>query len=504
MADEPISALTLFTSYSTADEVEILDVSDTTFASTGTNKRIQFSTLLTMAGVGTVAGGGTGLRAVGSADQLLGVAHTGGALEYKTLNAGSNITITPAAGSITIAASGGGGGSGTVTSVGLSLPPFITVTGPPVSTSGTLTGTLATQTANTHFAGPTSGSAAAPTFRALVPADLPTTGLVITQHSCVIGSSSTNTPSWTHVQSTGAQTTGGSNLTLTMTFPNAVHAGDMIAVGLVWLPGTTAIPTIADNKNSGNYTYAGPSTITTGNITVGIWYYPASVFVAADTLVVTATTPAGSFGLGLSGDEFTYAGGLSVDSSNQTSQAGSTSITTALTVAGSPAVDMVYAVVGSGTYAVTGSPGSGFTATYNEATISEQAYGIMAEYDYPVTSNISATASSTEASLEYIAAVAFKLTPAMVINWASADFFIPGALSAVSTAIMFTNVTVGQRIRLILQQSSSGGNGVVWPTGISGGSAWPPTLSGAGLRDEVAIECIAANTYIGYVILQGF
>ena len=59
MADEPISALTLFTSYSTADEVEILDVSDTTFASTGTNKRIPFSTLLTMAGVGSGTGGGT-------------------------------------------------------------------------------------------------------------------------------------------------------------------------------------------------------------------------------------------------------------------------------------------------------------------------------------------------------------------------------------------------------------------------------------------------------------
>ena len=119
MADEPISALTLFTSYSTADEVEILDVSDTTFASTGTNKRIPFSTLLTMAGVGTAAGvatvaeGGTGLTAVGSADQLLGVAHTGGALEYKTLTAGSNITITPAAGSITIASIGSRGGGTT-------------------------------------------------------------------------------------------------------------------------------------------------------------------------------------------------------------------------------------------------------------------------------------------------------------------------------------------------------------------------------------------------------
>jgi hypothetical protein len=68
MADEPISALPLFTSYSTADEIEILDVSDTTFASTGTNKRIQFSTLLTMAGVGTTATGDVTL-APGSSTQ---------------------------------------------------------------------------------------------------------------------------------------------------------------------------------------------------------------------------------------------------------------------------------------------------------------------------------------------------------------------------------------------------------------------------------------------------
>ena len=68
------------------------------------------------------------------------------------------------------------GGSGTVTSVGLSLPAIFSVSGSPVTTSGTLTGSLATQTANTIFAGPTSGGSAAPTFRALVAADLPTTG----------------------------------------------------------------------------------------------------------------------------------------------------------------------------------------------------------------------------------------------------------------------------------------------------------------------------------------
>lgn len=67
-----------------------------------------------------------------------------------------------------------GGGSGTVTSVGLSLP--ITVfatTGSPVTTSGTLTGTLANQAANFVFSGPTTAPAAQPTFRALVAADLP-------------------------------------------------------------------------------------------------------------------------------------------------------------------------------------------------------------------------------------------------------------------------------------------------------------------------------------------
>lgn len=66
---------------------------------------------------------------------------------------------------------GGGGGGGTVTSVGLSLPSFITVSGSPVTGSGTLTGTLASQSANLIFASP-NGSAGAPTFRALVVGDI--------------------------------------------------------------------------------------------------------------------------------------------------------------------------------------------------------------------------------------------------------------------------------------------------------------------------------------------
>lgn len=76
-------------------------------------------------------------------------------------------------------------GTGTVTSVALSLPAIFSVSGSPVTTTGTLTGTLATQTNNLVWAGPTVAPAAAPTFRALVNADLPLTGVGAGTYSSV-------------------------------------------------------------------------------------------------------------------------------------------------------------------------------------------------------------------------------------------------------------------------------------------------------------------------------
>jgi len=64
-------------------------------------------------------------------------------------------------------------GGGTVTSITVTVPSFLSVSPATITTSGTFAITLATETANTVFAGPTSGAAATPTFRALTNADVP-------------------------------------------------------------------------------------------------------------------------------------------------------------------------------------------------------------------------------------------------------------------------------------------------------------------------------------------
>lgn len=86
------------------------------------------------------------------------------------LNPGSNGQVLTLAGGVPVWSSPT---TGTVTSVGLSMPSIFSVSGSPVTTSGTLTASLATQTANTIFSGPAAGGAATPTFRTMVTADIP-------------------------------------------------------------------------------------------------------------------------------------------------------------------------------------------------------------------------------------------------------------------------------------------------------------------------------------------
>ena len=105
-----------------------------------------------------------------------GTIDNGAANSAKTLSSG-NATILEASSLTnwyTVATTAAGGG-GTVTSVTFTGDGTVLSSTPSsaVTTSGTVTAALATQTANEVLAGPTSGSAAAPTFRSLVVADVP-------------------------------------------------------------------------------------------------------------------------------------------------------------------------------------------------------------------------------------------------------------------------------------------------------------------------------------------
>lgn len=130
-------------------------------------------------------------------------------------------------------------GSGSVTSVALSLPSIFTVSGSPVTTSGTLTATLASQTANTFFAAP-NGTAGAPTFRAIVAADIPT----LNQNTT--GSAATLT---TARNINGVAFNGSVDITITASTTNALTIGS-------YLTGTSfngsAAVTIAVDATSAN------------------------------------------------------------------------------------------------------------------------------------------------------------------------------------------------------------------------------------------------------------
>jgi hypothetical protein len=138
-----------------------------------------------------------------------------------------------------------GVGTGTVTSVGLAVPADMTVTGSPVTTSGTITLGRTTQAANLVMAGPATGSPAVPTYRTLVDADL--TG--------------TSKPYDIAVYAEGALT--ASEVFLRWTAPRAISiasgaTGTATASGVV--TGTAVINIAKNASNFATVTYTGSAT----------------------------------------------------------------------------------------------------------------------------------------------------------------------------------------------------------------------------------------------------
>lgn len=163
-----------------------------------------------LTGTLAVANGGTGQTTYTDGQVLIGNT-TGNTLTKASLTAGTGITITPGAGSISIAANN----AGTVTSVTGTSPvassggatPAISLT----SGYGDTLNPYASKTANFVLAAP-NGSAGVPTFRAVVAADIPT----LNQSTTGNATSATNLA-------------GGSNGTIP--YQSASGTTQMLAVG---------------------------------------------------------------------------------------------------------------------------------------------------------------------------------------------------------------------------------------------------------------------------------
>ena len=123
-------------------------------------------------------GSGTGMKIYGGGSGTLYAAFTGtAAIQFPGLAASSgyNCLQVDSSGYMTNTGSacGTGTGSGSVTSVALSLPSWLAVSGSPITGAGTFTVTGASETANYFLAAP-NGSSGPMTPRAIVAADMPT------------------------------------------------------------------------------------------------------------------------------------------------------------------------------------------------------------------------------------------------------------------------------------------------------------------------------------------
>ena len=171
-------------------------------------------------------------------------------------------------------------GTGTVTSVGFadtSTTPIYTITNSPITTSGTIDQTLNTQNANLVFAGPSSGSAAQPTFRALVSSDIPT----LNQNTTGTASNITAT--------TNSTLTTLSSLSL----PGSQVAGD-ISGNAANVTGTVAIANGGTGQTTANAAFDALSPMTT----------------TGDMIYENSTPTAARLPIGTTGQYLTVASGI--------------------------------------------------------------------------------------------------------------------------------------------------------------------------------------------------
>lgn len=209
---------------------------------------------------------------------------------------------------------GGSGGIGTVTSVGLSdgsTVPIFGITGSPVTGAGTLTFTLKTETANTVFAGPSSGSAAQPTFRSLVSADIPTLAYISTTlgATALSGGLTVSGNTLSAAQAATAQN-GWLSSTDWNTFNGKQAAGNYITAltGDVTASGPGSVAATFATVNSNIGTFASVTVNAKGLVTAAAALSGDATTSSAVLTLATVNTNTGSFGSSTSIPNFTVNG----------------------------------------------------------------------------------------------------------------------------------------------------------------------------------------------------
>lgn len=184
------------------------------------------------------------------------------------LVAGSGVSFTPGTGTLTITATGGGG---TVTSVGMSVPSFLSVSGSPVTTSGTLAVTYsgtALPIAN-GGSGQTTANAA---LNAFLPSQATHSGKVLqtdgtntswqTNGSGTVTSVAVSVNNGISVSGSPITTSGTFTLGLGAITPTSVSTGALTASGAVSLPAQSI--TRANLVNGGACSVVGRSANSSG------------------------------------------------------------------------------------------------------------------------------------------------------------------------------------------------------------------------------------------------
>lgn len=193
-----------------AGTVTSIDVSGGTTGLTTSGGPVTSSGTITLAGTLAVANGGTGQTSYTDGQLLIGNS-TGNTLAKSTLTAGSGISITNGSGTITIASTAGGG---SVTSVAQSFTGgLISVSGSPITTSGTLALTVAgTSGGIPYFSSASTWASSA----------------ALTQYGVMYGGGAGASPSATANGTTGQVLTATTGSAPTWQTPAVVPAGAII------------------------------------------------------------------------------------------------------------------------------------------------------------------------------------------------------------------------------------------------------------------------------------